>query len=165
MKNFLKSSKEKMIHAGIVFLFFFICFTLINWFDLLLFGKMNLTRFNALEIFVAAALIAKIVLVADHLPFIRLFCKKPLLAPIFWKTGIYSILLLFVRFLIRFVPIWINLQSSFYIAYKEALQVIDWNVFISIQAYYLFLLFIFVTFQELSYKIGPKVMRKLFLGF
>ncbi len=154
-----------MIHAGIVFLFFAICFTLINWFDLFLFSKRGLTRFNTIEIIFAAALIAKIVIVADHFSFMTLFQKKPLLCPIFWKTTIYWILLLIVRLGVRFVPILIKLHGNFHESYITTLEIIDWNLFISIQGYYLFLLFIFVTFQELAYKIGPKVIRKLFLGF
>lgn len=165
MKEFFQNSKRKIIHAGFVFLFFLICFNLINWFDFFLFGDTNLTQVNTIEIAVAAALIAKIALVADHLPFTNLFRKKPLIFSIFWKTGIYWALLLIVRFGIRFVPIYIKLSGSFARAYKESLMAINWNVFMSIEGYYLFLLFIFVTFQELAYKIGPKRMRKLFFGF
>jgi hypothetical protein len=44
------------------------------------------------------------------------------------------------------------------------LSAVNWNLFISVQIYYLMLLFIFMTFHELKRKIGDRKMKELFFG-
>ncbi len=152
--------KEKLLHILPVFLFFLVFFTLINWIEAFLFEKHGITPFRFFEVAIAAFLIAKIVLVVDLLPIVHRFRSRPLIYPILWKTAFYWVILLVVRFGIEFLPmIFENID------YKEVVNRINWNLFISIQAYYLMLLFIFVTFQELAYKIGPRKMRQIFFGF
>src|SRR3990167_4657206 len=77
-----------------VFLFFLIFFTVINWTETYLFEQAGITPFKFAEIAVSALLIAKIVLVANLLPFIALFQKKPHIYSILWKTFIYWTLLI-----------------------------------------------------------------------
>jgi hypothetical protein len=156
--------KREFFHVIPIFLFFLVSFTLINWTESFLFKRSGITPFGFLEVAIAAALIAKIVLVVDHLPLIRLFRTKPLAVGILWKTAIYCVLLLIVRLAIRFVPHLFKDDSGFRGDLALFIEQLNWNLFISIQVYYLMLLFIFVTFQELTYKIGPAKMRRLFFG-
>ena len=156
--------KREFLHILPIFLFFLISFTLINWIQAYLFERVGVTPFKFLEVAIAAALIAKIVLVADHLPIIHLFRKQPLIYGIFWKTGFYWILLLIVRLAVRFVPFLFDSGTSFQNAVDRFIAISNWNLFISIQLYYLMLLFIFVTFEELAFKIGTRKMRRLFFG-
>lgn len=157
--------KEKFLHILLVFLFFFIFFTLINWIETLLFEQVGITPFRFIEVFLAAALIAKIVLIVDHLPWVNLFRSYPLIYGILWKTWLYWVFLWIIRLLIRYVPFFFQDQDHLGEAFKQFYKAINWDLFISIQVYYLMLLFIFVTFQELTFKIGPKKIRHLFLGF
>ena len=140
-----------------VFLFFLIFFTVINWTETYLFEQAGITPFKFAEIAVSALLIAKIVLVANLLPFIALFQKKPLIYSILWKTFIYWTLLILVRIGIRIISDWGITHAD--------LHAMHWNLFISIQAFYFLLLFVFVSFQELAFKIGPAKMRLIFFGF
>ncbi len=147
-----------------VFFFFLVFFTLINWIEAFLFERMGVTPFGFLEVAIAAALIAKVILVVDCLNITHVFRKKPLAYAILWKTTLYWIILLIVRLLLRFVPIYFSADAGFKNDLSKMINEINWNLFISIQAYYLMLLFIFVTFQELAAKIGPAKMRQLFFG-
>ncbi len=156
--------RKEFLHVLPVFLFFWVSFTLINWTEVFLFKRVGITPFGFLEVTIAAALIAKIVLIVDHLPLIRLFRTKPLAHNILWKTAIYWVLLLIVRLSIRFVPYFFKADDGFREVFFSFIDELDWNLFSSIQVYYLMLLFIFVTFQELTYKIGPHKMRRLFFG-
>ncbi|HEY5235071.1 MAG TPA: hypothetical protein VIJ14_02735 [Rhabdochlamydiaceae bacterium] len=156
--------KREFFHVLPVFLFFLVFFTLINWTEVFLFKRVGITPFGFLEVAIAAALIAKIVLVVDHLRLIRLFRTKPLAYNIVWKTAIYWVLLLIVRLAIRFAPYFFRADDGFREDLDLFISQLDWNLFISIQIYYLMLLFIFVTFQELTFKIGPHKMRRLFFG-
>jgi len=155
---------KKALRLVPVFFFFLIFFTLINSVEVFLFKRAGITPFNFWEIAIAAALITKIVFVVDELPIAHVFREKPLAYGILWKTGLYWILLLPVRFLIRFIPYLFATGGSITMDLTWFSTQFDWSLFLSIQAFYLLLLFIFVTFQELTYKIGVKKMRKLFFG-
>ncbi|MBI5346354.1 MAG: hypothetical protein HZB76_04355 [Chlamydiae bacterium] len=163
MRLFLWIKKE-IFYIFLVFFFFLIFFTLINWIETFLFERAGVTPFSFLEVAIAAALIAKIVIVVDHLPFINFFRKRPLAYSIFWKTTLYWIILLLVRVLIRFVPFLFGAESGFKGDLAQFVNQVNWNLFISVQAFYLMLLFIFVTFQELAFRIGPYKMRRIFFG-
>jgi hypothetical protein len=156
--------KRELYHIVPIFLFFLVSFTLINWVEAFLFKGIGVTPFGFLEVAIAAALIAKIVLIVDHMRMITLFRGKPLAYSICWKTGIYWILLLIVRLLIRFIPFVFGSENGFRDDLTLFVYHVNWNLFLSVQAYYLMLLFIFVTFQELTFKIGPEKMRRLFFG-
>lgn len=155
--------KREFLHILPIFLFFLISFTLINWVEALLFEERGITPFRFGEIALAAALIAKIVLVADHLRCIDHFKRSPLIYTIFWKTSFYWTLLLIVRFAIRLVPYLFG-KEGFATDFATFSNHFDWRIFVSIQFYYLMLLFVFVTFQELTVKIGVKAMKQLFFG-
>ena len=151
-------------HTLPVFLFFLFFFTVINETEALLFEKMGITPFHFAEIVIAAALIAKIVLVVDHLSVVGIFKKRPLAYSILWKTAIYWILLLIVRLMIRLVPFFFSASEGVQGDIQAFYDQMTWNIFFSVGIYYLMLLFIFVTFQELTIKIGAQKMRQLFFG-
>ena len=159
-----RTIKKEIFHVLPVFFFFIISFTIINWIEALLFERMGFTPYHFLEVAIAAALIAKIVLVVNQLPIVNLFRRQPLIYSICWKTILYWVILLFVRLSIRFVPFFVADENHFSEDIRRFFHQMDWNVFISIQAYYLMLLFIFVTFQEVAFKIGPRKMRRMFFG-
>ena len=156
--------RRKVLHILPIFLFFLFFFTLINWIEAYLFENNGIRAYRFIQVVLAAALIAKIVLVVDHLPITNRFRKHPLAYSILWKTFFYWIILFLVRFLIRFVPFfWADPHDLDYDLIRF-LENVEWNVFFSIQAYYLMLLFVFVVFDELIHKIGVKKARQLFFG-
>lgn len=156
--------RKEIVHVLPIFLFFLFFFTLINWTEIFLFEKAGITPFRFLEVAIAAALIGKVILVVDHMRVVHLFRKKPLAYGILWKTALYWAIVLIVRLLIRLVPYLWGAKSSPEEEFHLFEIQVNWSLFISIQAYYLMLFFIFVTFQELTYKVGPKKMRKMFFG-
>lgn len=156
--------KKEIAHVFPVFLFFLFFFILINWIETYLFEGSHLRSFRLSEVALAAALIAKIILVADHWPLIHRFRSYPLAYGILWKTALYWVILLLVRLLIRFAPFVYGGGDHFELDLERFIYHVPWNIFLSIQAYYLMLLFIFITFQELTYKIGVPKMRHLFFG-
>ncbi|MGD2169629.1 MAG: hypothetical protein PVI40_05270 [Chlamydiota bacterium] len=160
--RFILWVKKELLRFVPVFLFFLVFFLLINSAEVHLYKRAGITPFSFIEIAIAAALIAKIMLVIDHFFFIEFFQKHPLVYGIAWKTFIYLISLMLVRLTIRFIPFLLKGNDPLDIEYEKYLQTINWNFFIAIQIYYLMLLFIFVTFRELTVKIGVKKMKKLF---
>ncbi|MGD0665233.1 MAG: hypothetical protein ABSA17_05835 [Rhabdochlamydiaceae bacterium] len=163
-KGALLIIKRETFRVIPVFLFFLVFFTLINWTEAFLFERAGITPFRFIEVVIAAALIAKVMLVGDKIPFVYRFRKRPLVYGILWKTAVYWIILLIIRLLIRLVPFLFGTGLGLEGDFTRFLYRMNWNLFISVQMYYLMLLFIFITFQELTHKIGSKRMRQLFFG-
>lgn len=151
--------KQEFYRVFPIFLFFLITFNLINITEIGLFKKAGLTPFTFLNIAVAAGIVAKTILVVDHMPWLNLFSKKALIYTIIWKTIIYWIVTLIIRLLIRFYP-YLHI-SSFTVDYNAFIQNVDWRLFISIQIWYLMLFFLYVAARELTYALGPKKMYNL----
>ena len=93
----LQIIKKEIVHVLPVFFFFLIFFTLINWIETLLFDKVGMEGFKFYQVLLAAALIAKIVLVIDHMSWIDRYKNTPLAISITWKTLFYWLILFFVR--------------------------------------------------------------------
>ena len=75
-------------------------------------------------------------------------------------TAIITHFLVMVCSILRNHPLFTPIQSDFY-SFKAQT---DWNLFLSIQLIYFLFLMIYVTFKELSNKIGDTKIKKLFLG-
>lgn len=156
--------KKEFFRLFPVFLFFFLFFFLINWVEIYLFEEAGMKPFRFVDVVVAAALIAKIFLVGDHLPLIDFLKKWPLIYRISWKTLFYWVLLIIVRLLIRYAPFFFTAGEGEDFGFKTFIEEVNWRLFISFQVFYLMILFMFVTFRELTYKIGHKKMKILFFG-
>ena len=55
---------------------------------------------------IGALIVAKVVLIADKIPFINKYPDRPLIYNVVWKTGIYVVVALVVRFLEYVIPLW-----------------------------------------------------------
>ena len=160
----LQIIKKEIVHVLPVFFFFLIFFTLINWIETLLFDQVGMEGFKFYQVLLAAALIAKIVLVIDHMSWIDRYKNTPLAISITWKTLFYWLILFFVRLMIKFVPVFWDNSQNLQADLLQSFSSVQWNLFLSVQAYYLMLLFIFVAFKELVSKIGKKKAKELFFG-
>jgi hypothetical protein len=117
-----------------------------------------------INILIASGLISKIVSLMDYLAYTEKFKKRPLAIIIFWKTFNYWLILFVVRVLIRFVPYLFEIGLDLKLDFKKFTQELDLGLFLSIQVFYLLFLFIYVTFKEVTLKIGIQKMKKIFFG-
>ncbi len=164
MAKVFKWVTKEFLHIFPVFVFFFLAFVVINIVEDYLFKRAGIAPFSLLQIFVAAALIAKILLVVDHTGFINLFSKKPLIWTSLWKTFVYWGMTGIIRALIRLVPFIVRGQPLEFDLDNFIWQM-DWHFFWAVQVVYLMLFFLFVTARELTEVIGFHKMRRLFFGF
>lgn len=164
MKKILAWIWKELLHVLPVFIFFFSAFVVINIVERHIFEKAGIAPYTLLEIFIAAALIAKILLVIDHVRLINLFQGRPLIWASLWKTFVYWGLTALIRILLRFAPFIIR-GKSLEFDWDTFVWQMDWNLFEAVQVVYLMLFFLFVTIRELTQVIGFHKMRKLFFGF
>jgi len=112
---------------------------------------------------VAAALVAKVFLIIDHLPFSLLVFKKPLIYLVIWKTILSWITTFLIRMSVRFFP-YLFLKGGMIQNLEIFLAKIDWRFLFSVQIWYLMLLFLYVVARELGRVIGLAKVRRIFFG-
>jgi hypothetical protein len=112
---------------------------------------------------VAALLIAKVVLIADALPFINRFPEKPLMYNVAWKTTIYVVAALVVHYLEHLLPVWWHL-GDFAAANHHLMSEVIWPHFWAIQLWLVVLLFVYCAMRELVRAIGRARVIEMFFG-
>ena len=91
--------KEEIIEVIPPAIFFFITFHIIAITRALMLEHYDIKVTTAASATIAALVVAKVVLIADMLPFINRFPEKPLIYNTVWKTFIYVLAALLVRYL------------------------------------------------------------------
>src|SRR5262245_886322 len=112
---------------------------------------------------VAALLVAKVVLIADALPFVNRFPSKPLMYNVVWKTAIYVAAAFVVHYLEHLVPIWWH-TGDLAAANRQLASEIVWPHFWAIQLWLVVLLFVYCAMRELVRAIGRKKVVDMFFG-
>ncbi|OGN62386.1 MAG: hypothetical protein A3F09_00810 [Chlamydiae bacterium RIFCSPHIGHO2_12_FULL_49_11] len=149
----MKWIRKEIKHLIPPFLFFFISFLMINLTIALSFHSRGVAPYSFLEILLASLIVAKALLVADHLPFIDLFPHRPLIFNIIWKTVIYTIVSLLIRFLLRILPV----------LFKKS-EPVEIGLFFAIQLWYVILFTVFVTFFEIFRRVGFPEIKSMVFG-
>jgi len=112
---------------------------------------------------VMALLVAKVVLIADKLPFINRFPEKPLIYNVVWKTVIYVVASLFVHYLEHLIPLWWRI-GDFREANGDLWREIVWPHFWAIQLWLTVLIFIYCASRELIRIIGRERIMQIYFG-
>ncbi len=154
--------KKEILHITPVFIFFFIAFNIINLTEGLILKKAGIV-FTLIDIVLSAALIAKVLLVLDHLPIIEAIPKRPLIVRIIWKSFLYWIMTFFVRQAMQYIHYYLiseNLLTA-WDAYRLNMNI---DLMIAIQSWLIMLMVLFVTVRELSIALRPRKLRDIFLS-
>jgi len=112
---------------------------------------------------VMALLVAKVVLVADKLPFINRFPQKPLIYNVLWKTAIYVLASLFVHYLEHLIPLWWR-GGDFTQANSHLWREIVWPHFWAIQLWLIVLIFVYCASRELVRVVGRERVMQIYFG-
>ena len=161
----MNSVGQRLKHEVLDFLFPAIFF-------LLAFQLLALTRFLALReygirisIFIAAVvgalIVAKVVLLLDHVKFINRFPEKPLIYNVLWKTFLYAVAAFIVRYLEHLIHFW-RQTGSLIEGNRRLVEEVVWPHFWMVQMWLVVLLLVFCSLRELSRALGPERVRRLF---
>lgn len=161
--RFLTWIYKQFLRVLPAFIFFLIAFSLINMIEGLFLKSEGIPPFSFYEVVLAAAVIAKVLILISHLPFINAFPNKPLIYNIVWKTFLYESSTFLVRIAMLLIPPILSFRSVVH-GYAELIAHLDIRRFLAIQICYLLLFITFVTAEELIVSIGVKRIRKLFFG-
>jgi hypothetical protein len=108
-----------------------------------------------------ALVVGKSVLVANQIRLIDRFRGAPLVQPILYKTIFYTLIVLVVRILERFIHFAID-DRGFTLAFGAAVDEFSWRRFAAIQIWLFTCFLIYVTATELSALLGEGQMFRLF---
>ena len=98
MKNFRQKLKHELRELIPVTVFFFVAFQLLAFTETMMLEQYGIRVSVFVTAAVGALVVAKVVLLADHLPLINRFPEKPLIYNVIWKTFVYFAASLVVRY-------------------------------------------------------------------
>ena len=113
---------------------------------------------------VGALIVAKVVLLADRIPFINKYPDKPLIYNVAWKTVIYVLVALVVRFLEYLIPLWWQYRNLS-VAVEHLWDETIWPHFWVIQIWLVCLFFVYVSFREFARAVVKKDFSKCSWAF
>lgn len=158
--RFLKHEGKDMLP---VLLFFFVTFQLLALTNALIALQYGISANAFLNATILAAVIAKVVLIADHLPFVNRFPSKPLIYNIVWKTAIYFGAAVLVRYIEHLIHYWRE-SAGFREANSRLFSEIVWPHFWGVQLWLLVLLLFYCSMRELIRVLGrDRVIRMFFI--
>ena len=163
MKKFGEFVKREVRELIPPTLFFFIAFHIIALSRSLMLHQYGVSVSATAGVAIGALLVGKAVLIADLLPFVNLYPHKPLIYNVLWKTAIYTIAAMIVRYLEHLIPYWWR-TGGFVAGNRELEKEIVWPFFWTIQLWLCVLLFLYCTSRELVRAIGAEEVKRMFFG-
>jgi hypothetical protein len=144
-----------------VTVFFFGTFQLLALTEALMLEQFGIRVSAFLTATVMALVVAKVVLITDHFPLVNRFSQKPLSYSVAWKTTIYFIASLVVRYFEHVIHFW-RQTGNFAEANHRLFEEIVWPHFWGVQLWLLILLLVYCTFRELVEALGGKRITVMF---
>jgi hypothetical protein len=141
--------------------FFFLGFNLIELTTQLILADYMARLANYMIATTMALIVGKAVLVADVLPFIRRFDTAPMIWPVLFKTLVYWAVVFVARFAEQLAEYWIGGGAIAGLPEYVASH-FTWHRFVAIQTWILALFLIYTSFKELSARLGPGELAKMF---
>src|SRR5205823_14766484 len=113
-------------------IYFFVALHIVAFVRVLMLKGTGLAPSSSISIAVAALILGKAVLLADLLPMINRFPKRPLIYNVAWKTLIYLLMSAFIHYLERLIDFW-RQTGGFVAGNRKLLAEIVWPHFWAIQ--------------------------------
>src|SRR5206468_9875196 len=144
-------------------IFFFVALHIVAFVRVLMLKGTGISPLSTMSIAVAALILGKAVLIADMLPMINRFPKKPLIYNIAWKTVIYLLLSAVIHYLERLIDFWRE-TGGFVAGNQKLLSEIVWPHFWAIQIILFVLIAMYCMMHELVRVIGKEKVIRIFFG-
>jgi hypothetical protein len=141
--------------------FFFVGFNLILWTKQMILQEQGIEFSGYLVATMTALLVAKAVLVTDHMAFMRRFDGAPLIQPILFKASIYWACVFAVRLGEGFVHFVREGGAPGGYA-RHLIDQFSWPRFLTIQVWLMVLFLVYVTIHELNQLFGDGELYRLF---
>jgi hypothetical protein len=163
MSKLFARIKEEFYEVLPPTIFFFVMLHIVAIIRVLMLKGTGVAASMPFQVTVAALVLGKAVLVADHLPLINRYPDKPLAYNVIWKTVIYIVLATLIHFLERLVEFWRE-AGGLVAGSQKLLSDIVWPHFFAIEIILLVLILMYNTMHELVRVIGRDKVLEMFFG-
>ena len=144
-------------------IFFFVALHVIMFVRVLMLKGTGVSPFASVSIAIAALILGKSVLLADMLPVINRFPKRPLIYNVAWKSTIYLVVSVLIHYLEHLVDFW-RVTGGFVAGSKKLMEEIFWPHFWAIEIILYVLIVMYCTMHELVRVIGKEKTLQIFFG-
>ena len=143
--------------------FFFVALHILTVIRVLMAAGSHFQPLSTMSIAIASLILGKAVLIADLLPAINRYPKKPLAYNILWKTMLYLLMATIIHYVERLIDF--ARQAGGIVAGNEKLLAdIVWPHYWAIEIILFLLILAYCTARELVRVIGEKKAMRLFFG-
>lgn len=163
MNSILSRVKHELGEVIPPAVFFFVAFQLIAFTRALMLEEYGIRTSTFVAATIGALIVAKVVLIVDLVPFVNQFPEKPLIYNVLWKTGIYLVAALLVRYIEHLIP-FVREHGDLALANRHLLDEVVWPHFWFVQIWLLVLFFLYCTMRELIRVLGRERVRAIFFG-
>ena len=163
MSNIIPRVKREILGILPTVMYFFVVFQLLAFTRALILKGYGIEVSTFLKATIGALVVGKAVLLADLLPIMNRFPNKPLIYNIIWKTLIYMIAALFVRYAEHLIPLILK-YKNLKVANTHLLDEAVWHHFWLVQLWLLVCFFMYNTTREAGRIIGYEQARSMFFG-
>lgn len=159
----LETIKKDLFEILPTMIFFLMAFMLILFTKRMILSEYDISWTGFGTAVVGAMLVGKVVLMVDKLPFVNKFPDRPLIYNILWKSLIYFLAALIVRYLGQVVPLLMK-HESLMEANRHLIDEVVWPHFWLLQMWLSVLFLIFCALRELVRVIGRDKVIQMFFG-
>ncbi|NBC10299.1 MAG: hypothetical protein GVY24_01005 [Planctomycetes bacterium] len=162
MRRIAEKIRYELAELIPVTLFFFVAFQLLALTQMLMLEQYGIKAWVFVAATVGALVVAKVVLITDHLSLLNRFPEHPLLYNVVWKTAIYFVASLAVRYAEHLIRFW-RKTGGFIEANHALVDEVVWPHLIVVQMWLLILLLVYTTLRELVRALGRDRITAMFL--
>lgn len=163
MNTIIPRIKREIIESIPTVMFFFIVFQLLAFTRALILKEYGIQVSTFVNATVGALIVGKVVLFADLLPLMNRFPNKPLLYNIVWKTCIYMVAAILVRYVENLIPLILK-YKNLAAANRHLLDEAVWPYFWLVQVWLTVCFLMYCTTRELIRILGREQVRTMFFG-
>jgi len=163
MSTIISRVKKEILGVVPAAVFFFIAFQLLALTRALTLEEFGIQVSTFVNATIAALIVAKVVLIVDMMPFVNRYPHKPLIYNVLWKTIIYFVAALLVRYIEHLIP-FVRDYGDLALANRHLFDKVIWPHFWGVQIWLLVYFFMFCTIRELVRVLGRERVRSMFFG-
>jgi hypothetical protein len=163
MRKLFAKIKEELLEILPPTIFFFVALHIVAFIRVLMLKGTGIAPTTSVTVTIGALILGKAVVIADMLPIINRFPRKPLIHNVAWKTAIYLAVAALVHYLERLID-FSRQAGGIAAGNAKLLAEIVWPHFWAIQILLFVLILMYCTMHEVARVIGREKMRRMFFG-
>ena len=163
MNKILNKTRELFLEMVPTFIFFLIMFHLLLITRALILQQHGIATNSRAIAVISALVVAKIVLIANRIPFLNLYPKKPLIYNVILKTIVFSVFTMLFIVVEDFLHM-ARTGLGFAVAWDKLTDDFTWTTFFIRQTWIFVLILLYCAGAELTRVIGKDKVTEIFFG-